>query len=335
MTILVTGSAGFVGSAVVRALLRRGEQVRAMVRPGRGARVEALRASGELPGVEIVEADLLDEATLARAVEGCRVVFHVAADYRLWVPDGRAMFATNVGGSVALARAAAAAGVERVVYTSSVAAIKPPEPGASPSDEDTPTREEDLVGIYKRSKYLAEREIFKAARALGLALVAVNPSAPVGPGDARPTPTGRMILMAARGRIPAFVETGLNVVHVDDVAEGHILACERGNPNERYILGGEDMPLSEILATIAEIAGRPAPRIRLSHRVVWPVAVLEETWARITGREPMATRDALAMSRKWMYYSSQRAREKLGYKTRPVRQAFEDALAYWRARGEL
>ncbi len=310
--VLVTGATGFVGSAVARALAARGTRLRLLVRA-----TSDRRNLAAIEG-ETVIGQLDEPARLARAVAGCRMVFHVAADYRLWVPDPAAMMRTNVEGTRALMQAARAAGVERIVYTSSVAALDP----------------DALIGAYKRSKYLAEQLVLEAARA-GVPVVIVNPAAPVGPGDIKPTPTGRMILDAARGRIPAYVETGLNIVHVDDVAAGHLLAAERGRIGERYILGGENLSLGALLALIAEVAGRQPPRIRLPIFPLIPVAWLAEILARITGRTPSLTRDTLAMAHKKMFYSSAKAEAELGYRARPARAAIADALAWFRAEGML
>ncbi|HWA80059.1 MAG TPA: hopanoid-associated sugar epimerase [Acetobacteraceae bacterium] len=325
--VLVTGATGFVGSAVARALAARGERLRLLAR----RRSEQRNLAG-IDG-EIIEGDLTDPASLARAVAGCRQVFHVAADYRLWVPDPDAMLRTNVEGTRALMRAARKAGVERIVHTSSVAALGL-DPAGRPADETTALDPASLIGTYKRSKYLAEQAVMEEARG-GLPVVIVNPSSPVGPGDIKPTPTGRMVLDAARGRIPAYVETGLNIVHVDDVAAGHLLAAERGRPGERYILGGENFPLGLLLALIAEIAGRRPPRIRLPIAPLVPLAFVAEGVARLTGRAPSLTRETLAMARKTMFFSSAKAEAELGYRARPARAAIEDALAWFRGQGML
>ena len=323
----MTGASGFVGSAVARVLLARGHKMRVMVRPTSDRR--------NLAGLdlEIVIGDLTDPASLARAVAGCRYLAHVAADYRIWVPDPDAMLRANVDGSVAMLRAAAAAGVERSVYCSSVAALGL-HADATPADETTPVAEDSLVGIYKRSKYRAEQAVLGLARD-GMDVVIVNPAAPVGPRDVRPTPTGRMILDAAAGRVPAYVDTGLNVVHVDDVAEGHALALERGRAGEKYILGGENLQLRDLLALVCTIAGKSPPRIRLPIGAVWPVAWAMEGIARLTGAEPLVTRDHLKMARKKMFYSSAKAIRELGYAPRPARLAVEDAVAWFRANGML
>lgn len=329
MTTLVTGATGFVGAAVVKALLARGEPVRALIRAGSNRR--NLR---NLP-VETVVADLEEPSTLRRAVAGCRALYHVAADYRLWAPRPGAMYRINVDGTRALLRAAADAGVARIVYTSSVATLGL-EPDGRPADETTPAKIDDMIGHYKRSKYLAEQAVQELIEREGLAVVIVNPAAPMGPGDVRPTPTGRVLLEAARGRIPAFVDTGLNVVHVDDVAAGHLLAYERGAIGERYILGGQNVTLAEILTMVALLAGRRPPRLRLPAGLILPIAYLSEMAARLTrGGEPLLTVDGLRMARKRMHYSSAKAERELGYCSRPAEDAVRDALDWYRCNGYL
>ncbi|SDG55039.1 hopanoid-associated sugar epimerase [Roseospirillum parvum] len=325
--ILVSGASGFVGAAVVRRLRARGRLVRVLVRPG-------ARRDNIPQGVEVAEGDLTDPASLKRACQGIGGLFHVAADYRLWVPDPAPMFAANVAGSLAILRAAAEAGAVRLVHTSSVAVLKAFADGRV-ADEETPVTAAEMIGPYKLSKFRAEEGVRELAEGEGLPVVIVNPSTPVGPGDIRPTPTGRVILDAARGRMPAFVDTGLNVAHVDDVAEGHLLAFEKGQVGRRYILGGDDLPLKDILARAAAAAGRPAPRVRLPVGAVVPVAVAAEAWARLTGKAPLATLDELRMARKRMYFSSARAEAELGYVHRPATVAIDDAVAWFAARGAL
>jgi dihydroflavonol-4-reductase len=327
MMTLVTGATGFVGAAVVRRLLEVGHDVRVIVRPGGNRRnLEGL-------AVEAVPGDLADPPSLARALKGCAALFHVAADYRLWVPDPDAMYRTNVDGTRDILREALSAGVKRVVYTSSVATLGTTADG-SPADEDTPSTLDDMIGPYKRSKFLAEALVRRLVSEQGLPAVIVNPSTPVGPGDVKPTPTGRVIVDAASGRMPAYVDTGLNVVHVDDVASGHLLALERGRTGERYILGGENMTLKEILDAISRNAGRPSPRIRLPHGLVLPLACLCEAWAKISGGgEPRATRDGVRMAKKPMVFSSGKARRELGYEPRPAEEAIRDAVTWFRRHG--
>jgi dihydroflavonol-4-reductase len=324
---LVTGATGFVGSAVARALLARGRRVRVLARPNSDR-----RNLGGL-AVEIAEGAMEDPRSLARAVAGCRYVYHVAADYRIWVPDPAPMFRANVDGTRDLLTAALEAGAERVVYTSSVATLGL-VPGGS-ATEETSSSVDDMIGPYKRSKFAAEQVARGLARERGLPVVIVNPSTPVGPGDIKPTPTGRLIVEAACGQMPAFVDTGLNIVHVDDVAEGHLAAAENGRIGERYILGGENMALAEILAEVAQTVGRRPPRLRVPHSVLFPVAVGAELAARITGRDPFVTLDGVRMSRKKMYFSSEKASRELGYRSRPAREAIADAVGWFRDNGYL
>jgi dihydroflavonol-4-reductase len=328
VTTLVTGGTGFLGSAVVRALLASGEEVRALVRPSSDLR--------NLEGLDLerVVGDLREPDSLKRALAGCRTLYHVAADYRLWVPDPATLYAANVEGTRALMLAALSLGTERIVYTSSVATLGLHADG-TPADEHTPVGLADMIGHYKRSKYLAEEAVRELARERQLPAVIVNPSAPVGPRDLKPTPTGRTVLDAAAGRMPAYVDTGLNIVHVDDVAAGHLLACRHGRVGERYILGGTDMSLKETLGTIADLVGRPPPRWRLPHAALLPVAHAAEAWSRWSGREPLLTVDGIRLARKHMYFTSARAHAELGYDARPARAALADAIAGFRALGYL
>ena len=328
MTALVTGGAGFVGSAVVRALLARDVRVRVLARPSTD-----LRNVASLP-IELAYGDLRDPASLWAALAGCSTLYHVAADYRLWVPEPSALYASNVEGTRALMEAALELGVARIVCTSSVATLGL-HADRRPADEETPVGLADMIGHYKRSKYLAEELVRELVRTRGLPAVIVNPSAPVGPGDLKPTPTGRMVLDAAAGRMPAYVDTGLNIVHVDDVAAGHLLACERGRPGERYILGGTNMSLREILETIAQLVGHAPPRWRLPVAAVLPVAYAAEAWARIAGSEPLVTVDGVRLARKHMYFTSARAEGELGYRARPARLALAAAIEGFRAAGML
>ncbi len=327
--ILITGASGFVGSAVLLKLIERGHEVRALVRPS------SERRNQEGLPVDIVEGDLMAPETLKPALKGCKGVFHVAADYRLWAPDPSGMFAANVDGTRAIMAAALEVGVERIVYTSSVATLGL-LPGGQPADEDTPVRFEDMIGPYKQSKFLAEAEVKALVETEKLPAVIVNPSTPIGPRDIKPTPTGRMIVEAASGRMPAYVDTGLNVVHVDDVAEGHLLAFEKGEVGERYILGGENLPLNEILTAIAGITGGKAPRWRIPHGLVLPVAYGAEAWTRLTGgSEPFVTVDGLRMARKKMFFSHRKASRALGYAPRPAKDALADATRWFRDQGYL
>lgn len=319
-TALVTGATGFVGSAVTRLLLREGFKIRVLVRPGSDRR--------NLSGldVEIIEGDLLDDMSLRKGCEGCDAVFHVAADYRLWVPKPAEIYRANVEGTRKLLSAVLEAGVPRVVYTSSVAVLGIPDGGVG--DETTPVELDDMIGHYKRSKFLAQR-VAEDFSARGLDVVIVNPSTPIGPRDIKPTPTGRIVRDAAAGRIPAYVDTGLNIAHVDDIAMGHVLAYRRGKSGRCYVLGGADMTLEQILTQIAEIVGRKAPTIRLPHAAVLPVAYISEGFARVFGGTPVATVDEVRMSKKKMFFSWERARKELGYAPREARLAIEDAVRWF------
>jgi len=322
--ILVTGGTGFIGSAVVRALLDLRANIRVLARP-----TSDRRNLAGLP-VEFVTGDLGDAPSLGPALDGCTGLFHVAADYRLWVPDPEVMYRANVDGTRALMQAALDAGVRRIVYTSSVAVLGLHDDG-QPADETTKATLEEMIGPYKRSKFLAEAEVRRLVAECHLPAVIVNPSTPVGPRDAKPTPTGRMIVEAASGHMPAFVDTGLNLVHVDDVALGHIAAFERGRVGERYILGGENLTLAEMLGTIAELTGRRKPWLQVPRAAIYPVAFAAEATARIMGGEPFVTVDGLRLAKKKMFFSSAKAMRELGYRPRPVRQALEDAVAWFRA----
>lgn len=329
MRALVTGTSGFVGSAVARRLAADGHDIRVLVRPTSDRRnLEGL-------AVEIVEGDLSQPETLKPAVAGCDSVFHVAADYRIWVPDGGAsMYRANVDGTRALVRAASDAGVSRFVYTSSVAVLYP-FPGKAIADETAVATVDDMISHYKKSKFLAEEEVMRLVREESAPVVIVNPSAPFGPRDIKPTPTGRIVLDAAKGKMPAYLDTGLNAVHVDDVAEGHMLAFDKGEIGERYILGGDNMTLREIIKTVTDHVGRSGPWLKLPRAPLYPVAWAAELVARVSGREPVVTVDALKMAAKHMYYSSDKAREKLGYAPRPAREALTEAVDWYRENGYL
>lgn len=324
----VTGASGFVGSAVARALVGAGYRVRALVR------ASSPRVNLEELDLEVVEGDMRNAAGVAAAVQGARYMFHVAADYRLWAPDPDEIVRNNVEGTRAVMQAALAAGVERIVYTSSVATLKLRANG-EPADETRPLTEGEAIGAYKRSKVAAEHLVTGMIEQLHLPAVIVNPSTPIGPRDVRPTPTGRIIVEAASGRMPAFVDTGLNLVHVDDVAAGHIAALERGRIGERYILGGENVTLAEMLARIAHLAGRAPPRVRLPRSLIYPLALGAETVARFTQAEPFVTLDGLRMAKYKMFFTSAKAEAELGYRSRPIDAALKDALAWFRARGYM
>jgi dihydroflavonol-4-reductase len=322
----ITGATGFVGAAVARVLLAKGHKLRTLARPNNDRR--------NLKGldIEIVEGDLGRPESYREKLKGCHALFHVAADYRIWVPDPAAMHRINVDGTHALMEAALAAGVEHIVYTSSVATLGTNTDG-SPADEATPVCVADMIGTYKKSKFLAEQDVNRMIRQHNLPAVIVNPAAPIGPRDIKPTPTGRIITEAVKGRIPAYVDTGLNIVHVDDVAMGHWLAYERGKNGERYILGGENLGLGEILGIIASLVGRAPPSIKLPRELIFPIAIGAEIVARITGIEPFVTIDALRMTKKKMFFSSAKAERELGYKARPATPAIADAIKWFQENG--
>jgi len=284
--------------------------------------------------VEQREGSLEDAASLATALAGCGVLYHVAADYRLWVPRHDVMYRTNVDGTRNLMGAALQQGVERVVHTSTVATLGLHEDG-TPADETTPSSLDDMIGAYKRSKFLAEEIVRSMVSEQGLPAVIVNPSTPIGPGDIKPTPTGRIVVEAASGRMPAFVDTGLNIAHVDDVAAGHLLAEERGKIGECYILGGENLSLRELLRRIALLVGRRPPTIALPIAALMPVAYATEAIARLTGGEAFVTVDSLRLARHKMYFTSQKAVTELGYSPRPVDRALEDAIVWFRRIGKI
>jgi len=326
--VIVTGAGGFVGSAVARQAVAVGYKVRTI------ARVGISHKNLSEMDCEVVLGDLRDGDVVARAMKGAQAVFHVAADYRLWAANPDEIRRNNVMMTENVMRAALREGVERIVYTSSVATIKPPDDSV-PSDETCALAEDEAIGAYKCSKVAAESLVESMIRDEGLPAVIVNPSTPLGPRDTRPTPTGRVVVEAASGRMPAFVNTGLNLVHVDDVALGHLAAFAKGRIGERYILGGQNVPFRQILVDIAEIVGRRPPRIRLSPTLLIPLAVGAEAVARLTGREPFVSVDSLKMSRHKMYYSSAKAERELAYSARPYREALVDAISWFRSAGYI
>ena len=326
MTTLVTGATGFVGSHVVQKLIAAGYSVRALVRPGSNMR--ALEGAS----IERVEGDLRDVVSIGRATKGVRQVFHVAADYRLWATNPREIYESNVEGTRHLFEAAAREGVERIVYTSTVATIAAPRHGRELPTEETRATLGQMIGHYKRSKFLAELEAIKAAGA-GVPVVIVNPTTPVGPGDWKPTPTGRIIVDFLNGRMPAYVDTGLNIVNVEDVAAGHLLAAAKGRIGERYILGARNMTLKQILDALSKIAGRPSPWVRLPHAVALAAGYAEEWLSRLKGREPRIPVEGVKMSRHRMFVESDKAQKELGYAPGPVEEGLERAVRWYKEQG--
>jgi len=321
MSTLVTGATGFVGSHVARELVANGESVRALARPG--SRRDALKG---VP-VEWVEGDLREEPSLDRALKGVRRVFHVAADYRLWAKRPEEIFESNVNGTKNLLAAALRARVEKFVYTSTVATIAVPRGNQLP-DESNRTTVDEMIGNYKKSKLLAEQEALRAAHE-GLPVVIVNPTTPVGPGDWKPTPTGRIVLNFLRGKIPAYVDTGLNCVAVEDVAKGHLLAAERGKNGERYLLGGENLSLKQLLDELAAITGMRAPVRKIPHGVALAAALASAVFARLTGREPQIPLEGVRIAKHKMFVSDAKARKELGYRSESVRNALERAVSWY------
>ncbi|MBA2484044.1 MAG: NAD-dependent epimerase/dehydratase family protein [Nitrosomonas sp.] len=326
MKSLVTGASGFLGSAVMHCLLNAGHEVRVLVRP------KSNRLNLENLPIEFSEGDLRDAASLKTAVAGCDNLFHVAADYRLWVPDPKTMYDINVTGTRNLVLTAMEAGVTRIVYTSSVATLGLNQDG-TPANENTPTRLETITGHYKRTKFLAEQAVQKLIHIHKLPIIIVNPSTPIGPRDVRPTPTGRIVLDTLLGKMPAYVNTGLNVAHVDDIAYGHLLALNHGRIGERYILGGDDMTLLQILQTVDEINGKHVNRLNLPVKMMLPIGWMMEKIALITNIEPRATVDSIRMASKIMFFSSEKAKSDLGYQYRPAAEAFRDAVVWFKKNG--
>ena len=326
MKTLVTGGTGFVGANVVRMLIQRGTEVRALVRPRSDTR------NLDQLDVELVAGDLRDRGSLEAALEGCDTVYHVAAMYALWAPNPQEIYDSNVTGTVNLLEAAGQAGVEKIVYTSSVATIGLPKDGA-PGTEEVPLSPEDLVSDYKRSKYFAEQEVLKYAQR-GLPVVIVNPSFPVGPWDVKPTPSGQIIVNFLRGKIPAYVDTGLNVVDVEDVAIGHIMAAEKGRIGERYILGHANVTLPELFQLLAQISGMRAPRLRIPYGFAYLSACVSECVARtITHKPPFVTLAGVRLSRKRMFFDASKAVRELGLPQTPPLEALSKAVQWFRAHG--
>ena len=325
MKTFITGATGFIGASIVRELLKDGREVRALVRKGSD--------TANLAGldVEVWQGDLRDGAGLKQGLKGCDVLYHAAADYRLWTRDPAEMYRTNVDGTTAILEAALENGLSRVVYTSSVGTLGNPGDG-TPGSEDTPVCLADMVGHYKKSKYLAEREAEKFV-ARGLPLVIVNPSTPVGPLDIKPTPTGRIIVDFLKRKMPAYLDTGLNIIAVEDCARGHILAERKGAVGRKYILGNTNLTLREIFAILEEITGLPAPRIRLPYTPILLAAYINEGLSKITGREPLIPLAGVRMAAKFMYFDPSRAVRELELPQTPVRGALQRAVEWFRQHG--
>ncbi len=326
MKALITGATGFVGSALLRLLVKQDYDLQILKRPG--ANTHNLFDFD----IKVIEGDLQNIESLESAVDSCEQVFHVAADYRLWVPDSKDMFKTNIDGTRNLIKVAKKAGVKKIVYTSSVATLGTNQDGTS-ANETTFSTLENMVGTYKKSKFLAEEAVMDLIKNEACPVTIVNPSTPVGPGDIKPTPTGKIILDTIRNRMPAYVETGLNIAHVDDVAHGHLLAMQRGKIGERYILGGDNMSLESIINYLCSIEKINPPKIKLSHNFILPIAWIMECISKFTHSEPLVTTDGVKMSKKIMYFSSDKAKRELGYNARPASEALDDAVSWFNKEG--
>ncbi len=324
MTTLVTGAAGFLGSHVTRQLVARGEDVRVLLRAS-----STNRAIADLP-LEYVTGDLRDPASLERAMNGVRRVFHVAADYRLWARRSREIYDSNLGGTKNLLQAAKRAGVEQLIYTSTVATIAVDRPQLP--NESTDAKLQEMVGHYKRSKWMAEREALNAAKD-GLPVIVAMPTTPVGPWDWKPTPTGKIILDFLNGKMPGYVETGLNFVGVEDCAAGHLLIAEKGKVGERYLLGAENLTLKQALDTLAKITGLPAPRLKIPHGLALGVAYANTVFSRLVGREPQIPVEGVKIARHMMFVDCSRAPRELGFQAGPVAAALERAVRWYEANG--
>ena len=323
MKTLITGATGFVGAAVSRELLKKGHKVKALVR--QSSVLDNLKNLD----VEIVQGDLKDKDSLKRCLKDCKYLFHVAADYRLWVPKPKEIYENNVTGTENLMEEALSLGIEKIVYTSSVAVLGKPIEG-DVADEKTPVNVDQMIGHYKKSKYLAEEKVKELYKTKKLPVVIVNPAAPVGPRDIKPTPTGKMILDAAMKKIPAYLDTGLNIVHVDDVAKGHLQAFNKGIFGERYILGGENMTFKEILEMISVLCGHNPPKIQLPKKPLYPIGYIFEIFARLFNlKNPMLTVDMIRMAEKKMFFSSEKAKKELNYKYKPATIALKDAIQWF------
>ena len=323
MKTLITGAAGFVGAAVLRELLKKGHKVKALVR--QSSVLDNLKNLD----VEIVKGDLKDRDSLKRCIKDCKYLFHVAADYRLWVPRPQEIYQNNVVGTENLMEEALNSEIEKIVYTSSVAVLGKPINGDI-ANENTPVNVSQMIGHYKKSKFLAEEKVKELYKTRKLPVVIVNPAAPVGPRDIKPTPTGKMVLDAAMKKIPAYLDTGLNIVHVDDVAKGHMQAFNKGKLGERYILGGENLTLKEMLEIISILCGNKPPKIRLPRKPLYPIGYVFEIFARLFNiKNPMLTVDMIRMAEKKMFFSSEKAKKELNYKYKSAKNALKDAIQWF------
>ncbi|MBI4059976.1 MAG: NAD-dependent epimerase/dehydratase family protein, partial [Elusimicrobia bacterium] len=323
----LTGGTGFVGASLARLLLKQGLQVKALARRGGDRRnLDGL-------GVEIVEGGLADDAALESGVKGCRYVFHLAADYRIWIPNPDDMYKANVAGTESVLRAAAKAGAEKIVHCSSVAAVKVPDDRRPVDEACEYSGLAQIVGHYKKSKYLADVLARKLAREHGFPIVTVNPAAPIGPYDIKPTPTGKLVVDFLNGRIPSYIDTGLNLVHVEDVAMGHWLAAQKGRVGERYILGGDNLTLKQVLDLLAEVSGLRGPRFKTPYTVAYAFGAVDTALAALRGTIPMAPLDAIRMAKHYMWFSSEKAKRELGFLPRPARMALKDAVHWYLANG--
>ena len=329
MHVLITGATGLIGSNLVPLLLEQDYKVKVLVRdPAKAQKLLHHR-------VEICAGHLNDEKAIEKAMQSCRYLFHLAADYRLWVPDPQSMYMTNVDGTRLLMEKALEAGIERIVYTSSVCPLGYNADG-NPANEDLPSCLEDMISPYKKSKFLAEKAVSRMIKEKGLPAVIVNPSTPVGPGDSRPTPTGAMILNTARDGGRFYAETGLNIAHVEDIARGHVLALQKGIVGQKYILGGDNLRLKELFAITAKAAGKPGPMCKVPPAILYPIAIISELLAKLgLVKEPTATLDSIRMASKIMFYSSQKAETELGYTHRPAIHAVEDSIQWFKKNGML
>ena len=323
MKTLITGASGFVGAAVLRELLKKGHKVKALVR--KSSVLDNLKNLD----VEIVQGDLKDRDSLKKCLKDCKYLFHVAADYRLWVPKPEEIYENNVLGTENLMEEALNSEIEKIVYTSSVAVLGKPINGDI-ANEKTPVNVSQMIGHYKKSKFLAEEKVKELYKTRKLPVVIVNPAAPVGPRDIKPTPTGKMVLDAAMKKIPAYLDTGLNIVHVDDVAKGHMQAFNKGKLGERYILGGENLTLKEMLEIISILCGNKPPKIRLPRKPLYPIGYVFEIFARLFNiKNPMLTVDMIRMAEKKMFFSSEKAKKELNYKYKSAKNALKDAIQWF------